>query len=94
LLKVRGSGSTIVMTRHNPDEVEAIADYVVAMVSGRVVAQGPLKRVIDGIGYSRVIEIYSDRKAFGGDRVARIGDITMTPPALKRAWFLCWGLGC
>jgi ABC-2 type transport system ATP-binding protein len=78
LLKIWGKGSTIVMTSHNPDEVEAIADYVVAMVSGRVVAQGPLRRVMEEIGFSRVLEVYGDGAEIEGDRVVRIGSITVS----------------
>jgi len=77
LLRIRGSGSTIVMTSHNPEEVEAIADYVVAMVSGRVVAQGALRRVVEGVGFSRAIEVYGDGTPLEGDRVVRIGDIVV-----------------
>lgn len=72
LLRIRSSGSTIVMTSHNPDEVEAIADYVVAMASGRVIAMGPLRSVIESLGYSRVIEVYGEGGFDHGDRVIRI----------------------
>ncbi|MEM4969692.1 MAG: ABC transporter ATP-binding protein [Sulfolobales archaeon] len=78
MLGIKEEGSTIVMTSHNPDEVEAIADYVVAMVSGRVVAQGPLKSVVEGIGFSRVVEVYGDGVRIDGDRVVRIRGITVT----------------
>jgi len=72
LLRIRSSGSTIVMTSHNPDEVEALADYVIAMVSGRVIAMGPLRSVIESLGYSRVIEVYGEGVFDHGDRVIRI----------------------
>ena len=78
LLRIRGSGSTIVMTSHNPEEVEAIADYVVAISSGRVVSQGPVRSVIERLGFSRVVEVYGNGSiGVDGDMVIRIGGVVI-----------------
>ena len=78
LLRIRSSGSTIVMTSHSPEEVEAIADYVVVMSSGRVVSQGPVGGVIERLGFSRVVEVYGDGSVnVHGDMVVRIGSVVV-----------------
>lgn len=76
LLGLRRSGSTLIMTSHSPEEVEAVADHVVVLVRGRVAAQGRLEDVIRSVGYSRVIEIHGPPPGPGPwDKSVRIGDI-------------------
>lgn len=79
LAGLRRSGSTLVMTSHSPEEVEAIADHVAVLVGGRVVAQGSIEEVIGSVGYSRVIEIHGPPPGLDPwDESVRIGDILVT----------------
>lgn len=47
-------GKTVVVSSHDLADIEALADYVVVINRGRLVAQGPLEGLLDG-GRTRVV---------------------------------------
>jgi ABC-type multidrug transport system ATPase subunit len=49
LRRLRASGRTIVLSSHRPEEVRALADRVVVLDGGRVVAQGPADRIATAV---------------------------------------------
>ncbi|MGC9148084.1 MAG: ABC transporter ATP-binding protein [Sulfolobales archaeon] len=55
---LRRRGRLIVVSSHNPDEIEAISDYVIALSKGRVFAQGRTSDIRSMISFSGAIDIY------------------------------------
>ncbi len=49
-------GRTVVVSSHDLNDVEALADYVVVIDHGRLVAQGPLSSLLDGGGIRVVVD--------------------------------------
>ena len=46
----RGQGATVVVTSHYLEEIEALAERVVVMSEGRIVADGPLAAILGRVG--------------------------------------------
>ena len=55
---LRRRGRLILVSSHNPDEIEAVSDYVIALSRGRVFAQGRTSEIRSMIGFSGAIDIY------------------------------------
>jgi ABC-2 type transport system ATP-binding protein len=47
-------GRTVVVSSHDLADIEALADYVVVIDHGRLIAEGPLEKLLDG-GATRVV---------------------------------------
>jgi len=60
LYSLKRKGKIILITSHNPEEIESISDYIIVMSRGNIVAQGDLKSLLRSIEFKRVIEIYSE----------------------------------
>jgi len=60
LYSLKRKGKMILITSHNPEEIESISDYIIVMSRGNIVAQGDLKSLLRSIEFKRVIEIYSE----------------------------------
>jgi ABC-2 type transport system ATP-binding protein len=60
LYSLKRRGKMILITSHNPEEIESISDYIIVMSRGNIVAQGDLKSLLRSIEFKRVIEIYSE----------------------------------
>jgi ABC-2 type transport system ATP-binding protein len=54
LRDIADSGHTVVISSHDLADVEALADYVVVLNHGKLVAQGPLEELLSG-GATRVV---------------------------------------
>ncbi len=81
------TGSTIVMTTHYLEEADALAERVVVIDRGRVIADDTAARLKGGLG-DHVVLTFADEQAaaLAGDRVARTGgDPTLerTGPVLR-----------
>jgi ABC-2 type transport system ATP-binding protein len=55
---LRRRGRLIIVSSHNPDEIEAVSDYVIALSRGKVFAQGRTSEIRSMIGFSGAIDIY------------------------------------
>lgn len=55
-----GRGRLVLVTSHNPEEIETVSDYVVVMNRGSVVAAGRPRDLVEERGLRRVLEIYGD----------------------------------
>ena len=55
---LRRRGKLIIVSSHNPDEIEAVSDYVIALHRGRVIAQGETKNIRSRIGFSEALDVY------------------------------------
>ncbi|MEM4485516.1 MAG: ABC transporter ATP-binding protein [Sulfolobales archaeon] len=66
LFNMRRNGKLIMITSHNPEEVEFISDHIVVMMRGRVIASGDLRSLVKLIGFRRALEVYDGD---GGRRV-------------------------
>jgi len=67
LRSIADSGQTVMISSHDLADVEALADYVIVLNHGKLVAQGPLEELLSG-GATRVV---TDNPA--GARAALIG---------------------
>ena len=56
--EMRGEGMTVLMTTHYIEEAERLADRVVIMAKGRVVASGPPADLIEENAGREVLEVY------------------------------------
>jgi ABC-2 type transport system ATP-binding protein len=54
LREIADSGRTVVVSSHDLADIEALADYVVVLNHGKLVAQGPLEDLLSG-GATRVV---------------------------------------
>jgi ABC-2 type transport system ATP-binding protein len=54
LRAIADSGQTVVVSSHDLADIEALADYVVVIQHGKLVAQGPLEELLSG-GATRVV---------------------------------------
>ena len=54
---VKRSGRTFIITTHIPEEAELVSDYIVVFDRGRVVAQGPPRELVSGLGFSYAVEV-------------------------------------
>jgi len=55
---LRRGGRLIIVSSHNPDEIEAVSDYVVALSRGRLFAQGTVRDIKSLIGFTSAVDIY------------------------------------
>ncbi|MEZ0289881.1 MAG: ABC transporter ATP-binding protein [Sulfolobales archaeon] len=81
LNSMRREDRMIMITTHNPEEIEFISDHIVVLMRGRVIASGSPREIIKSIGFKRVLEVYdgsgeslSETLARSLERVARIRD--------------------
>jgi ABC-2 type transport system ATP-binding protein len=56
----RERGATILLASHNMNEVERLADRVILMERGRIVADGPPKELIEAYGRRTLEEVFLD----------------------------------
>ncbi|MGH8916328.1 MAG: ABC transporter ATP-binding protein [Acidimicrobiia bacterium] len=54
LREIADSGQTVVVSSHDLADIEALADYVVVLNHGKLIAQGPLEELLSG-GETRVV---------------------------------------
>ena len=59
--RFKEEGKTLVFTSHRFEEVRALADRVIALESGRVVAQGQPEEVAEQLGWKTRLRIFPDR---------------------------------
>ncbi len=70
LRRQHAAGSTVVVTSHYLEEIEALAERVVVVASGRLIADAPLPDVLRRVGLGRVRLATSD-----DDAVRRLPDV-------------------
>jgi len=68
LRQLADDGRTVVVSSHDLADIEALADYVVVINHGRLLAQGPLDELLEGSGGTKVV--VSDQ----GAAMAALGD--------------------
>jgi len=68
------AGATVVVTSHYLEEIEALAERVVVMGQGRVLADDRLDAVLSRVGMSRIR--LSSGTADSRERIARLDDVT------------------
>jgi molybdate transport system ATP-binding protein len=79
------TGVPLLFVTHDPHEVLALADHVLVLESGRVVAQGPPRDVLAAPGTLGALESLSAENVF---------DVTPEGPAQGGALTLCTAHGC
>ncbi|MEM6689184.1 MAG: ABC transporter ATP-binding protein [Planctomycetota bacterium] len=78
--ELHGMGTSIILTTHHLDEAEARSDRIVIMDRGRVIADGPLKDLIESsVGSGRLVKLRLDRPVTGPlhtplRRLGRVGE--------------------
>ena len=58
LLELKQNGTTIFLTSHFMDEVEALCDRIAILAHGRVIFQGTVKEAIDASPYRTMEDAY------------------------------------
>ncbi len=70
LRELADDGRTVVVSSHDLADIEALADYVVVIDHGRLVAQGPLESLLDGGATTIVVsDIEGARSALGAEGI-------------------------
>ncbi len=70
LLQLKAAGKALVYTTHYMEEVERLADRIVIVDAGRVVAQGTLAELVQGLPATRQLDISIDDGRPAGDSAA------------------------
>jgi ABC-2 type transport system ATP-binding protein len=84
LRRAADAGTTIVLTSHYLEEVEALADRVVVLAAGRIIADGSVAQIRSRVGLARVTATVDEQRLVGlphvrhvtpgGDRVEMLSD--------------------
>ena len=73
-------GLSILISTHLLPDVERVCEHVVIVRQGRVVADGPLHRLLEGVGEGVLVRIVGDGAAFVAQLSAQGLDATETGP--------------
>lgn len=76
LFRLKEQGTTLVLTTHYMDEAEQLADRLVVVDKGRIMAQGTPAELIREYASREVLEVRfgSDQNAIAGERLSGFGD--------------------
>jgi len=79
--ELRASGVTVVLTTHFMEEAERLADHVVVVDAGRVVAEGSPRELTDGVDGQAVVRFDAPPALDIGGLAARLpSTVTVTEP--------------
>lgn len=57
---LRSKGTTVIYTTHYMEEVEAISDRIIIIDKGKIIAEGTLEKLNEGIGENVIYKIYGE----------------------------------
>jgi ABC-2 type transport system ATP-binding protein len=74
--KLKQDGATILLTTQYLEEADQLADRIVVIDGGKVIAEGTAKELKSKVGNDRLELTFVNKKALGAAKVALDGDVT------------------
>ncbi len=91
LVRRLSEGSTVLVSTHILQEIEAVCDRVLVLVGGRLVADAPLSELTASVAVRVSLEAGAREVA---ERLGRFGSVRRLGPDQRLPGFDLWHLGC